>query len=201
MAARSGGRVGYVFLGNFSESGTEDFDRQFYAQTDRAGLLFDDRWNSGGDTSQWVISVLRRRLAGRFLDREGGTTTLPGSVAPTALAVVTNIFSNSDGDQFPYFMRRLRLATVVGERTWGGVSGIEQPWQLIDGTGVTIPKDRLFAPDGSPILENRGAEPDIAVGNEPAALTAGRDAQLDRAVSVVLARIGRRAPGRRQRVS
>ncbi len=197
VAARSGGRVGYVFLGNFSESGTEDFDRQFYAQTDRAGLVFDDRWNTGGDTSQWVISVLRRQLAGHFLDREGGMTTLPGSVPPTALAVVTNIFSNSDGDQFPYFMRRLHLATVVGERTWGGVSGIDQPWQLIDGTGITIPKDRLFAPDGRSILENRGAEPDITVADEPAGLMAGRDAQLDRATSVVLARTGQRAPGRR----
>lgn len=187
VAALSRGRVGYVFVGDFAETGTEDFARQFYAQTDRAGLVIDDRWNRGGFTSQWVVNVLGRRRAGLFVDRERGVTPLPGSLAPPALAVVTNIFSASDGDQFPFFMRRFGLAAVIGERTWGGVSGIAQPWTLIDGTTVTIPKDRLFAADGTPILENHGADPDIAVADDPGALPAGHDRQLECAVAVVLA--------------
>ena len=197
VAALSGGRVGYVYLGNFAETGTEDFVRQYYAQADKEGLVFDERWNTGGFTSQWVISVLRRPAAGTFVNREGGATPLPGSRPPRSMAVVTNIFAASDGDQFPFFMRREHLATIVGERTWGGVAGIAGAWPLIDGTTVTIPKDRLFDIDGQPIIENRGAVPDISVANTPAELAAGHDAQLERAVAAVLDKL--RDPASRSR--
>ena len=195
--ARSHGRVGYLYLGNFAELGTEDFIRQYYAQADREGLVFDERWNTGGFTSQWVLSVLRRPRDGFFINREGGTTPLPGSRPPPAMAVVTNIFAASDGDQFPFFMQREHLGTVVGERTWGGVAGIDGAWPLIDGTTITIPKDRLFATDVTPILENRGDTPDIAVSDTPSALAAGHDAQLERAVAVILTALGH--PPRQER--
>jgi tricorn protease len=178
----SHGRVGYIYLGNFGEVGTEDFVRQYYAQTDKDGLVIDERWNTGGFTSQWVISVLRRPPDGVFVNREGGVTTLPGSRPPPLMAVVTNIFSASDGDQFPYFMQREHLAVVVGERTWGGVAGIAGAWPLIDGTTVAIPKDRLLATNGQPIIENQGATPDILISNTPAGLAAHYDAQLERGV-------------------
>ena len=184
--ALSQGRVGYVYLGDFAEAGTEDFLRQYYAQADKPGLVIDERWNTGGFTSQWVISVLRGPQDGVFVNREGGVTPLPGSRPPPAMAVVTNIFAASDGDQFPFFMQREHLATVVGERTWGGVAGIAGAWPLIDGTTVTVPKDRLFSTDGLSILENKGDVPDIAVSNTPADLAAGRDAQLERAASAMM---------------
>lgn len=38
-----------------------------------------------------------------------------------------HIFAASDGDQFPYLMQRLHLATIVGERTWGRVAVIASP--------------------------------------------------------------------------
>ena len=80
----SQGRVGYVYLGDFAETGTEDFLRQYYAQVDRSGLVIDERWNTGGFTSQWVISVLRRPTDGIFVNRANGVTTLPGGRAPAA---------------------------------------------------------------------------------------------------------------------
>ncbi len=184
--ALSHGHVGYVYLGDFAETGTEDFLRQYYAQTDKPGLVIDERWNTGGFTSQWAISVLRRPADGVFVDREGGVTTLPGSRPPLSMAVVTNIFAASDGDQFPFFMQRERLATIVGERTWGGVAGIAGAWPLVDSTTITIPKDRLLGIDGQPVLENAGDVPDIAVSDTSADLAVGHDAQLERAVSAAL---------------
>ncbi len=182
----SGGLVGYVYLSDFSELGSEDFVRQYYAQTDKRGLVIDVRWNGGGFTSQWVLGLLRRRLAGGFLNREGGITTLPGALPPAAIAVVINVFSASDGDQFPYYFSAWKMGTVVGERTWGGVRGIKGPWRLIDGTIITVPKDALFSPGGKWIIENQGATPDIDVTNQPAALAAGRDEQLETATGELL---------------
>ena len=184
----SGGEVGYVYLSNFDELGSEDFIRQFYPQNGKAGLVIDVRDNTGGFTSQWVLDLLRRPLAGRFRNREGGVTTLPGAVAPPAMAVVTNIFSMSDGDQFPFYFRQWKMGPVVGQRTWGGVRGIKGPWRLMDGTYITIPKDSLFAPDGSAIIENQGANADIVVDNTPADVRDGRDPQLEAAVSAILPR-------------
>ena len=183
----SGGRVGYVFLSDFSELGSEDFLRQYYPQADKAGLVIDDRDNRGGFTSQWVLDLLHRPQAGIFRNREGGISTLPGALAPPHLVTVTNLFSASDGDQFPYFFRAWNLGAVVGQRTWGGVRGIKGPWQLIDGTTVTVPKDSLLTTAGAKIIENRGAEPDIVVNDSPADRIAGRDPQLEKAVALILA--------------
>lgn len=182
----SGGRVGYVFLSDFSELGSEDFLRQYYPQANKAGLVIDDRDNRGGFTSQWVLDLLHRPQAGIFRNREGGISTLPGALAPPRLVTVTNLFSASDGDQFPYFFRAWGMGAVVGQRTWGGVRGIKGPWQLIDGTTVTVPKDSLLTTAGARIIENRGAEPDIVVNDSPADRIAGRDPQLEKAVAVIL---------------
>jgi tricorn protease len=182
----SNGRVAYVYLTDFYELGAEDFLRQFYAQTDKAGLVIDDRDNWGGFTSQWVLGVLRRSQAGIFENREGGRTTLPGALAPQHMATVINIFSSSDGDQFPYFFSAWKMGTVVGQRTWGGVRGIKGPWPLMDGTTITIPKDSLLTESGQQIIEGRGAEPDIQVDDTPADVLDGHDAQLERAVMEVI---------------
>jgi tricorn protease len=133
-----------------------------------------------------VLDLLRRPRAGSFINREGAVTALPGAVAPRMMAVVTDIFSMSDGDQFPYFFRSWRMGKVVGERTWGGVRGIKGPWPLMDGTFVTVPKDSLRDATGAPIIENRGAEPDILVQDSPEDMAVGRDSQLETAVRAVM---------------
>lgn len=182
----SGGRVGYVYLSDFNALGSEDFLRQYYPQVDKAGMVIDDRSNRGGFTSQWVLDLLRRPQAGIFHNREGGITTLPGAIAPPRLVTVTDIFSASDGDQFPYFFRAWGIGKVVGQRTWGGVRGIKGPWRLIDGTYVTVPKDSLLTTAGKRIIEDRGAEPDIVVDDGPVDRIQGRDRQLEQAVATVL---------------
>jgi tricorn protease len=182
----SDGKVGYIYLSDFDELGSEDFIRQFYPQSDKQGLVIDVRGNRGGFTSQWVLDLLRRPRAGSFINREGAVTALPGAVAPRMMAVVTDIFSMSDGDQFPYFFRSWRMGKVVGERTWGGVRGIKGPWPLMDGTFVTVPKDSLRDATGAPIIENRGAEPDILVQDSPEDMAVGRDSQLETAVRAVM---------------
>jgi tricorn protease len=182
----SDGRVGYVYLSDFEKLGAEDFVRQFYAQTDKQGLVIDVRGNLGGFTSQWVLDILRRRRAGSFINREGAVSTLPGAIAPQAMVVLTDIFSRSDGDQFPYFFRSWGLGKVVGERTWGGVRGIKGPWPLMDGTFVTVPKDALRGVNGASIIENHGAEPDLLLQDSPGDLAEGLDRQLEAAVRIVM---------------
>ena len=181
----STGRVGYLFLSDFAELGSEDFLQQFYPQLDKQGWIFDVRWNRGGFTSQYVLGILQRHLAGMFVNREGATTTLPGAVARGPMVTLINHFSASDGDQFPYYFRKDGLGKVIGTRTWGGVRGIKGPWRLMDGTYLTIPKDYLYDTKGSWILENTGTEPDQTVESVPDEAVTGNDAQLEAAVRSV----------------
>ena len=190
VARLSGGRLGYVFLSDFHELGPAQFVRQFYPQAGLDGLVIDVRWNSGGFTSQAVLDVLRRARAGVFVNREGAVTPLPATTPPPVLVALENEGSASDGDQFPFFFRRFGLGPVVGTRSWGGVQGINAPWRLMDGTGITIPKDSLADLDGHWVIENYGTEPDVTIDDRPDEAVTGGDAQLDGAVRVAMRRLG-----------
>ena len=54
--------------------------------------------------------------------------------------MVANQFSGSDGDIVNAAAQALDVGPVVGERTWGGVIGIDGRFDLVDGTSVTQPK-------------------------------------------------------------
>ncbi len=190
----SGGRIGYVALTDFTSGGWGEFVRQFYPQADKEGMILDVRWNRGGFTSQAVLAVLRRTLAGGFVNREGAVSPLPVAVPPRAMVTLLNWGSGSDGDQFPYYFRRYGLGPLVGTRSWGGVQGINAPWRLMDGTAITIPKDALADPDGHWIIENTGVSPDITVDDRPDEAVTGQDAQLEAAVRVALDRVRRLPP-------
>lgn len=187
----SNGRLGYIFLTDFDDDGSKDFVRQFYPQRNKAGLIIDVRWNRGGFTSQAVLDVLRRELAGVFVNRERAVMPLPSATAPKVMVTVINYGSSSDGDQFPYFFRKFGLGKLIGERTWGGVQGINGAWKLMDGSSIWIPKDALASLDGHWVIENEGVEPDIAVTSTPDEPLTGKDAQLIAAVKTALEQINR----------
>ncbi|PIV80607.1 hypothetical protein COW53_08765, partial [bacterium CG17_big_fil_post_rev_8_21_14_2_50_64_8] len=83
-------------------------------------------------------------------------------------------------------IKRKGLATLIGERTWGGSTGIEAHEDLVDGGGVTPPQFGLYALDGTWPIEGWGVVPDIVVVNVPNDVVAGKDAQLDFAVQYLL---------------
>jgi tricorn protease len=57
---------------------------------------------------------------------------------------------------------------------------------LLDGGTVIVPLIGTNDVDGNWVIEGRGVEPDIEVENDPAAVIAGRDPQLERAIQEVL---------------
>jgi tricorn protease len=166
-AVLSAGKVGYIYLSDFSDYGTEQFLRQFHSQTDKQALVVDIRWNGGGDTSQWVLERLRRTLQGGFRRRNGSVDTLPDGLLSGPKVCITNASTASDGDQFAYYFKLDRLGSVFGERTWGGVRGVGSGFTLLDGSSVTIPHDALFDAHGKWIIENQGVAPDKTVLEMP----------------------------------
>jgi tricorn protease len=102
------------------------------------------------------------------------------------MVTLTNEFSASDGDIFPYRFKSLGLGKLIGKRTWGGVIGIRESLPLADGGQFFKPEFAPYSKDGKQwIVEGRGVDPDIVVDNDPGKEFKGEDQQLDRAIQEI----------------
>jgi len=102
--------------------------------------------------------------------------------------------AGSGGDLLPWMFRKLKMGTLVGRRTWGGLVGILGFPVLMDGGTVTAPNLAIWDPQGGWVVENEGVPPDIEVEQTPADVIAGRDPQLDRAIEVAMKQLGENPP-------
>ena len=190
------GRVGYLHLPDMGSDGINEFIKWFYPQIRREGLVVDVRANGGGNISAMLIERLSHRLLGTDFSRNSDyVSTYPGTVFTGPMVALLNETSASDGDIFPYMFRQAGLGPLIGKRSWGGVVGITDHGQLIDGGHVNVPEFGLADTAGHWVVEGHGVDPDIVVENDPASLIAGRDPQLERGVAEVL-RALQEHPGR-----
>ena len=201
VAELSGGRLAYMYLPGTFEDSFQTFNREFYAQLDKQGLVLDARFNEGGRAADYAVEALRRAPLYRAQLRAGGDIQMPVGVIDGPKVVLTNELSGSGGDTLPWMAQRTRAATVVGQRTAGAGIGATSH-ELLDGGMIRVPDWGWYDPQsGAWLVENRGMTPDVVVENLPADWRAGRDAQLERAVAIALEAIRRRppAPPRRPR--
>jgi tricorn protease len=184
VAELTKGRAGYIHIPDMGGPGGYEFLKWFYPEAVKEGLVVDVRSNGGGNISQWIIERLSRKLLGTRFDRiDSLPGTYPEVVVRGAKVCILNETSASDGDIFPYMFRQAGLGPLVGKRSWGGVVGISGRGPLIDGGRVFVPEDGTNDVNGNWVIEGHGVDPDIVVENEPRAVIAGRDPQLERAVA------------------
>jgi tricorn protease len=186
--ALSGGKVAYVYVPDTSAEGFTRFNRYFFAQTDKAGAVIDERFNGGGQLADHIVDTLRQPVRNFITGREGegADTPFPSGAIYGPKAMIINERAGSGGDYLPYTFRQAELGPLVGKRTWGGLVGIGGYPPLIDGGGVTAPRMGIYFPTGRWDVENRGVAPDVEVEFDPQAVRAGKDPQLEKAVELVL---------------
>ena len=182
----SGGRLAYVWLPNTGVGGFTAFNRYFFAQQDKEGVVIDERYNQGGAVADYIVDQLSRKLMGYFAERAGKSYAMPmvGILGPKVMVV--NESSGSGGDALPYYFRKAGVGPIVGTRTWGGLVGTIGVPGTVDGGGITAPDLAFYDVDGKWSVENEGVAPDIEVRNTAADMIAGHDRQLERAVQVAL---------------
>ena len=184
VGALTNGRAGYIHIPDMGVAGSYEFLKWFYPEAVKEGLVVDVRSNGGGNISQWVIEHLSRKLLGtRFGRIDSLPSTYPDVLVRGAKVCILNETSASDGDIFPYMFRQAGLGPLVGKRSWGGVVGISGRGPLIDGGRVFVPEDGTNDEAGRWVIEGHGVDPDIVVENDPKSVIAGRDPQLERAVT------------------
>jgi tricorn protease len=183
---KSGGKVAYVYLPDTAGDGYTFFNRMFFAQVDKPGLIVDDRRNSGGQAANYVLEVLNRKYLSGWKDRDALVFNTPAGAIYGPKAMLIDQDAGSGGDFLPYGFKRLGLGKLIGTRTWGGLIGIAANPSLIDGGFLSVPFFRVFTPEGEWHVENEGVAPDVQVVLDPLAVNAGNDAQLDAAIADVL---------------
>jgi tricorn protease len=190
----SGGRLAYVYMPDTGENGLASFNRYFFAQIDRAGVVLDERANGGGSAADYVIDYLRRTLLSYWTTREGNDFRTPVGAIFGPKVMVVDGFAGSGGDAMPWYFRRTGLGPLVGTRTWGGLIGIFDYPELLDGGHVTAPRIAVYSPEGAWEVENHGVAPDVEVQLDPHAWRQGHDPQLEKAVAVALAALAKNPP-------
>jgi tricorn protease len=187
--AATQGRVGYIYLPDMGGDGLNEFVKQYFPQIRKQGLIIDVRYNGGGFVDQLIFERLRRVLAGMSSIRNWTSSTVPPDVFHGYMACVTNGYAASDGDIFSYYFKYYKLGPLIGERTWGGVRGIRGMIPLMDGGYITRPEAARYGLNSQWVVENHGVQPDIVVANRPEDVIKGRDAQLEKAIEMVMKEI------------
>src|SRR5881398_2773597 len=183
---KTGGEVGYLHIPDMQQPGLNQFTKLYFPQIRKHALIVDVRGNGGGFVSPLVIERLRRALVMVGIARNGMPQSDPQQTFVGPMVTLTNEFSASDGDIFPYRFKALGLGKLIGKRTWGGVIGIRESLPLADGGQFFKPEFAPYSKDGKQwIVEGRGVDPDIVVDNDPGKEFKGEDQQLDRAIQEI----------------
>jgi tricorn protease len=64
----------------------------------------------------------------------------------------------------------------------------------MDGGDITAPNLAIWDPEKGWVVENEGVPPDVEVEQTPAAVIAGRDPQLERAIAIVMEELKKNPP-------
>jgi tricorn protease len=182
----SGGKVAYVYMPNTGGSGYTNFNRYFYSQLDKQGLVLDERYNEGGLIADYVVDVLKRFPLSGAIERDGKPIHDPVGAIFGPKVMLINQNSGSGGDAMPWYFRKAGVGKLVGTRTWGGLVGIGGYPTLLDGGGVTAPRYAIYGLNGDWEVENHGVAPDVPVEELPKDVAAGHDRQLETGVQLVL---------------
>jgi tricorn protease len=187
------GRVAYVYMPDTSFGGLTNFTRYYYAQVGKDAVIIDERFNGGGALATDIIEHLKRTMMSLVATRDGEDEVQPQGAIFGPKVMIINEFAGSGGDAMPNYFRRASVGKLIGKRTWGGLVGRAGAPPLMDGGFVTAPSSAVWGPAGEWDAENVGIAPDIEVEHEPALVRQGKDPQLDRAITEVMAEL-KKAP-------
>jgi len=188
VSEATNGEIGYIHIPDMGVEGLNEFAKYFYPQLDKKALIIDDRGNGGGNVSPMILERLGREVSRANMTRNAlYPTQTPTKMMLGPKVCLINNYSASDGDLFPYGFKKHDLGKVIGVRSWGGVVGIRGSLPFVDGTILNKPEFTSYDADGAGyIIEGYGVDPDIWIDNDPYKEYFGEDAQLNKAIEVIL---------------
>jgi tricorn protease len=193
VARNGGANMAYIHLPDMSNNGIVEFTKRFYADLDKDGIILDVRYNGGGIISGQILERLHRVIFEYDQGRYGRPEPYHRTAYLGRIVVICNERTASDGEYFCTGIRYMKLGPTVGTRTWGGFMAVNS-FPTIDGGFVSTPAMGSFTPEGKWLPDGYGFNPDFVVEEDPNAFVAGRDPQLDKAISLLKEEIKQNPP-------
>ncbi|HET7698024.1 MAG TPA: S41 family peptidase [Vicinamibacterales bacterium] len=195
----SNGEIGYLHIRAMDAPSLRQFQLDLAASRTKRALVIDQRFNGGGGIDQELLAILNGRRYQYTQGRDAGFQQPRPQNFYGPMVVMQNERSASDAEMFPAGFKALGLGKVIGVPTMGAVIGTGS-YTLLDGSAIRTPGSGVWTSTGEN-MENYGVPPDVYVDNTPADFLKGRDAQIEKAVEVLKAELGKKpttsqSPGR-----
>lgn len=192
VARMSGGKLGYAHIRGMNDGAyREMFEEIFGQEVGKEGIVLDTRFNGGGNLVEPLTVLLSGEVYYRAVPRGREIGVEPGQRWTKPSIVVMNEGNYSDAHCFPTAYTSLGLGETVGMQVPGTCTSVW--WERLQDRTLTfgIPMVGYIAKNGR-LTENQHLDPDHVVDNDPALEAAGRDQQLEKAVEVLVKKIGDR---------
>ncbi|MDZ7719584.1 MAG: S41 family peptidase [Balneolaceae bacterium] len=200
----SNGRLGYIHIRGMNMPSFERFERELMASGyGKDGILIDVRYNGGGWTTDYLMTVLNveqhaytiprgasdnlSENKSEFRDYYPFSERLPLSAWTKPSIALANESSYSNAEIFSHAYKSLEIGSLVGVETFGAVISTGGA-RLIDGSLIRLPFRGWYVKNSDENMDFGGAVPDYEVDNTPDYRT-GEDTQLKKAVEVLLEQI------------
>ncbi|CAL2105278.1 Tricorn protease homolog [Tenacibaculum sp. 190524A02b] len=197
----SNGQLGYIHIKAMGMQSFERFERELKASGyGKKGIVIDVRYNGGGWTTDRLMAVLNvkqhaytipRGAAKSLKSHQNFTKNYPFnerailSVNTKPLVALCNENSYSNAEIFSHAFKNLGLGKLVGQPTFGAV--ISTGGRGLQNGFIRMPFRAWFVKKTGGNMENEApATPDYLVKNAPGWKNRGEDAQLKKAVEVLL---------------
>lgn len=190
VAKNAGPNYGYLHVPDMGRAGVVGFGKGQFANVNVDGMVYDFRDNGGGFVSSLLLQDIASTPLLWWAPRDGGYWTRESWAIAGYKVALCNENAFSDGELVIEDWKRMNLGPVVGKRTGGGEVGSGNGYALVDGGSIYIPNYGAFG-DGKWVIEGYGATPTVEVDQDPAAVMAGRDPQLDRAIAILKAEVAK----------
>jgi tricorn protease len=180
------GRIAYGYMKNMGTGELEQFINDMTQElANKDALIFDLRYNTGGNVHDEVLKFLSQRTYLQWKYREGKLTPQSNfSPADKPIILLINEQSLSDAEMTAQGFKALKLGKIIGNETYRWIiftSGIP----LVDGSSVRMPSWGCYSLEGKD-LEMNGVQPDILIVNSFEDKLNGKDPQLDKAIEEIL---------------
>jgi tricorn protease len=190
VAKLSNGEIGYLHIRAMDAPSLRQFQLDLAANRTKKALVIDQRFNGGGGIDQELLAILAGRQYQYTIGRDAGFQQPRPQNFYGPMVVMQNERSASDAEMFPAGFKALGLGKVIGVPTMGAVIGTGS-YTLLDGSTIRTPGSGVWTVTGQN-MENFGVPPDVLIDNTPGDFIKGRDAQIEKAVEVLKADIGKR---------
>jgi tricorn protease len=181
--------MGYVHIDAMAMPSFYKFQLELYSVGHgKNGLIIDVRENGGGSTADHLLTALCQPDHAVTVPR-GGTPGYPQDRKVYAtwnkpIVVLCNQNSFSNAEIFSHAVKTLKRGRLVGVPTAGGVISTGAA-QIMDAGMLRLPFRGWYNVADGKDMELNGAVPDFVVWPEPGDFAAGKDSQLEKAVSVL----------------